>query len=219
MLDWVYTALGRFNTKELKAAAREGRHFAKELTDEALPMALFAQRYYDGSPDVSITHVVGRQKYDATVEDRRANPSLIQFIETTVSDRDYMESLRMEMLNRDGSVPAYGEVRAEGRKGQRIVLEAKSIAENHDEIREQHIAAVIDVVNGKAAKKYPDNTALVVRVDDAVPFREEDDVAALDEVARSQLVSLLSGREFTVLALEGSQRLHLTYDLSGWDCE
>ena len=90
----------------MKAAAREGKFFAKELTDEALPMALFAHRYFDGSPDVLISHVIGNQQYDATVEDRRANASPIQYIETTVSDRDYTESLRMEILNRDGSVPA-----------------------------------------------------------------------------------------------------------------
>ena len=201
--------------EELKVAAREGKHFAKELTDEALPMALFVHRYYDGSLDVSITHVVGNQKYDATVEDRRANPSPIQYIETTVSDRDYTESLRMEMLNRDGSVPAYGDVRVEGPKGRRTVLEARSMAVNHDEIRKQHIAAVIDVVNGKAAKRYPNNTALVVRIDDAGPFREDNDVVALDEVARDQVVPLLSGREFKVLALEGSRRVHLAYDLEG----
>ena len=214
MLDWVYAALERFNTKELKAEAREGKHFAKELTDEALPMALFAHRFYDGSPDVTIIHIVGNQQYDGTVEDRRENPSPIRYIETTVSDRDYTESLRMELLNRDGSVPAYGEVRAEGSKGRRTKLEADSMAQNHDKIREEHIAAVLDVVSGKAAKKYPDNTALVVRVDDAVPFREDDHVAALDEVARNQLVPLLTGREFAVLALEGSQRLHLVYELA-----
>ena len=215
MLDWVYAALGRFNNKALKAAAREGKFFAKELTDEALPMALFAQRYFDSSPDVLISHVIGSQQYDATVEDRRANASPIQYIETTVSDRDYTESLRMEILNRDGSVPAYGDVQAEGPKGQRTLLKAKSMAVNHDKIRAKHIAAVIGVVKSKAAKSYPNNTALVVRIDDAGAFREDGDVAVLDNVARGALVPMLSGREFKVLALEGSQRIHLAYELEG----
>lgn len=215
MLDWVYAALGRFNNKALKAAAREGKFFAKELTDEALPMALFAQRYFDSSPDVLISHVIGSQQYDATVEDRRANASPIQYIETTVSDRDYTESLRMEILNRDGSVPAYGDVQAQGPKGQRTLLKAKSMAVNHDKIRAKHIAAVIVVVKSKAAKSYPNNTALVVRIDDAGAFREDGDVAILDNVARGALVPMLSGREFKVLALEGSQRIHLAYELEG----
>ena len=153
MLDWVYAALERLNTRELKTEAREGNHFAKELTDEALPMALFAQRYYDGSADVTIIHVVGNQQYDGTVEDRRENPSPIRYIETTVSDRDYTESLRMELLNRDGSVPAYGEVRAEGSKGRRTKLEADSMAQNHDKIREEHITT---------KQQWPPHGAIVV---------------------------------------------------------
>lgn len=42
MLDWVDAAHGRFNTKDLKAQARDGKHFANELIHEARPMALFA---------------------------------------------------------------------------------------------------------------------------------------------------------------------------------
>ena len=160
MLDWVNEALGRFNSKELKAEAREGKNFAKELTDEALPIALFAKGYYEASADVTITHVIGSQQYDATVEDRRQKPSAVAFIEATVSDRNYTEALRMEILNRDRSVAAYGEVQAEGRKGRRTKLEAKSMAVKHDDIRAQHIEAVIDAVGKKAKIKYPNNTAL-----------------------------------------------------------
>jgi len=213
MLDWVYEMLGRFNTKKLKAEARQGKHFAKELTDEALPLALFAQRYFDKSTDVKITHVIGSQQYDATVEDCRESPSTVKYIEVTVSDRNYAEALRMEALSRDGSVAAYGEVIAEGPKGRRTVLKAKGGALKHDDIRDEHITAIIDAVGKKAKIKYPDNTALVVRVDDATPFREDDDVAALDEVAQSTLIPMISGREFRVLALEGSMGLHLAYDL------
>lgn len=215
MLNWVHAALERFNTRQLRAAAREGKHFAKELTDEALPIALFAQRHYDASPDVTISHAVGSQQYDATVEDRRGDPSPIQYIETTVSDRDYTESLRMEILNRNGSVPAYGTIRAEGPKGRRTNLKAESAAVKHDEIRNSHIAAVIDALNSKAKKKYPDNTALVVRIDDAGPFREASDLAELDKAVRLRGLPLLSDREFVVLALVGSQGAHLLYELPG----
>jgi hypothetical protein len=52
-----------------------------------------------------------------------------------------------------------------------------------------------------------------VRVDDAVPFREEADVAELDGVARGVLLPLISGREFRVVALEGSRAVHLAYDI------
>lgn len=106
MLAWVYSAHERFRaTKELRAAAREGKFFAKELIHEALPIALFAHRYYGASHDVIITHVIGNQKYDAVVDDRRGAPSPVRHIEATVSDWSYMEALRMELLSREGHAP------------------------------------------------------------------------------------------------------------------
>lgn len=214
LLDWVNSALARFDTKELKAEAREGKHFAKELTDEALPIGLFAAKYFEASPDVTITQVIGSQQHDALVDDSREVPSTIKFIEVTVSDRDYTETLRMEILNRDGSVAAYGKVRAQGPKRKRAVLEAESIAMKHDDVRNQHIKAIIGAVANKAKIEYPEHTALVVRVDDAVPFREDADIAALDEVASAKLVPMVSGREFDLLAFVGSQGLCLSYELS-----
>lgn len=213
MLGWVESAISRFNTRELKAAAREGKYFAKELTEEALPIALFARRFYEASPDVTISHTLGNQQYDATVEDRRQTPAPVRYIEVTLSDHDYTESLRMEILSRDGSVAAYGPVRAKGAKGRRMFLEAESIAVNHDDIREKHVAAVVEAVKRKANKEYREGTALVVRIDDYTPFRSDDDLAALDRVARERLVPLLSGREFCVLSLDGSRAAHLAYNL------
>lgn len=214
ILDWVVAAHNRFTaTRELRSAAREGKFFAKELVEEAFPIALFAHRYYDASSDVEITLILGNQNYDATVEDRRTNSGPIKFIEATVSDWSYEEALRMELLNADRSAPAYGKIRAAGPRGRRTSIEAESIALNHDETREQHIAGVIAAVNRKADKTYPDGTALVVRVDDALPFRDEDDVSILDEVAQFHLFPLLSEREFRVLALEGTRSVHLAYEL------
>lgn len=214
MLGWVHAALARFNTKQLKAEAREGKHFAKELTDEALPIGLFARGYFSGSTEVLISHVVGSQQYDAKVEDRRRNPSTVRHIEATVSDRNYTEALRMEILNETGSVAAYGKVVAEGTKGKRTKLEAESIALKHDDIREHHLKAVVEAVAKKTKINYPEHTALVVRIDDAGPFRETDDVASLEGLANSTLIPMVKGREFDVLALVGSQGLCLCYDVS-----
>ena len=215
MLDWVQGTLRRFNTKQLKAEAREGKHFAKELADEALPIALFARSYYDNSPNVMITHVIGSQQFDAMVNDDRQAPSSIQHIEATVSDRNFTEALRMEILNKKGSVAAYGKVVAKGPKGKRSVLEAESIAVKHDDVHEQHLEAVAAAVAKKAKIEYPPHTALVVRVDDAGPFRGTDDVSALDELAQASLAPKIAGREFDVLALVGSQGLYLAYELTG----
>lgn len=214
MLGWVYAAHARFRaTKQLRAAAREGKFFAKELIQEALPIALFAHRYYNASPEVTISHVLGNQTYDALVADNRQSPAAATHIEATVSDWSYTEALRMEMLTRDGHAPGYGHVSAVGPRGNRTELRAELAAVRHEDLRAKHIAGVIAAVNRKAAITYPDGTALVVRVDDSVPFRNDDDVAELDHVARTILLPVVARREFRVLALEGSRAVHLAYDL------
>jgi hypothetical protein len=214
MLDWVRAAHHRFSeTKALRAAARAGKFFAKELVQEALPIAVFANRYFQGSPDVMITHIIGNQKYDAIVDDRRGSPSGVRYIEVTVSDWGYEEALRMEALDRDGYVAGYGKIIAEGSKGRRTKLEAEAIFIEHDDLREQHISGVIAAVNRKAENSYPDGTALVVRVDDSVPFRQDADVTELQRVGQDVFVPLLAGREFRLLALEGFHRVHLIFDL------
>src|SRR5882672_6406981 len=107
MLEWVDATSARFNTRALKAEARRGKHFAKELMEEARPMALFARRHYGAAADVLITHVLGNQHYDGTVEDQRATPDDIRYIEVT-GTRTYNDALRLEVLSRDGHAPLLG---------------------------------------------------------------------------------------------------------------
>lgn len=133
MLPWVYSAVDRFSaTKELRAAAREGKLLAKELIHEALPMALFAYRHFEASQRVIVRHILGNQSYDAIVEDSREHPGPVQYIEVTVSDWDYIEALRAELLNRDGHAPAYTEVTAAGPKTNRTELKAEARALRHE---------------------------------------------------------------------------------------
>jgi hypothetical protein len=202
MLAWVDEAHRRFNTKELKAQAREGKHFANELIHEARPMALFAHRHYGASPQVMITRVIGSQNYDGIVDDKRASPEPIRYLEATTTLKTYEDSLRMELLSKHGHVAAYGPVLAEG------------MAREHQAIRADHLALVQEVVARKAKKKYEPNTALIVAVDDSVPFSQKEDVAALDKLARETLVPMLQGSNFSLLALEGSNGLHMLYSVT-----
>lgn len=211
MLAWVDAAHGRFNTKDLRTQAREGKHFANELILEARPVALFAQRYFDASPEVIIRHVLGNQNYDGTVDDKRQNPSSVRCLEVTTTLKTYEDSLRMELLNKQGHVPAYGPVTAEGPRHKRVSIKAEGLAREHEAIRADHLKRVQDAVERKAKKGYEKNTALVVAVDDSVPFREVEDVKALDILARDVLVPTLKASNFSLLALEGSNGLHLCY--------
>ena len=99
MLAWVNAAAERFNaTTETKAAARLGRLGAKELWGEARPIALFAYRYFDASPQVTITHVIGNQNYDATVDDRREYPARVDHRSASLNQSSE-ESFHMKFLD------------------------------------------------------------------------------------------------------------------------
>jgi hypothetical protein len=211
MLSGVDAAHARFNTKELRVEAREGKHFSNELIHEARPMALFAYRYFGATPEVVIKHVIGSQNYDAMVEDKRERPEAIRYLEATTTLKTYEDSLRMEVLSEKGSVAAFGPVVAEGPRRQRISIKAPGIAREHTAIRADHLKLVEQVVERKAKKNYEPNTVLIVAVEDFVPFSQKEDVAALDALATSTLVPALRGTNFSLLALEGSNGLHLCY--------
>jgi hypothetical protein len=214
MLEWVDAAQRRFNTKELRAEARRGKHFAKELTEEARPMALFARRHYGAVADVVITHVLGNQHHDGTVNDRRSAPEDIQLVEVT-GTRTYEDALRMKVLSRDGHAPMLGPIeRVRHGKG-RGKVEAHGEAQQHEHIVGNYLPLVLRTAQSKAANPhYSPNTALVITVDDDMALREHADVAALDDLVRREIVPLLTQQSpFVLLALEGSSKLHLEYRL------
>jgi hypothetical protein len=211
MLAWVDAAHARFNTRELRAQARAGKHFANELVLEARPMALFAYRYFGASSQVMITHVVGNQNYDGIVDDKRSPPDTISYIEVTTTLKTYQDSLRMELLSKRGHVAAYGPVTAVGPRHKRVSISAEGMAREHQAIRSDHLKLVQEAVESKAKKKYQQNTVLVVAVDDSVPFSQKEDVVALDQLATTTLVPRLSGTNFSLLALEGTNGLHMLY--------
>jgi hypothetical protein len=214
MLAWVDAAHARFNTAELKAVFRAGKHFADELVLEARPMALFANRYYGASSQVVITHVLGNQNYDALVEDSRQQPESIRYLEVTTTLKTYEESLRMELLTKQGHVAAYGPVTAVGPRHKRVSIKAEGIAREHKAIRAEHLQRVQDAVGRKVKNRYERNTVLIVAVDDSVPFREQEDVQVLDKLAKEGLVPMLKATNFALLALEGGNVLHLCYPIA-----
>ena len=174
-------------------------------------MSLFTSRYYGATYQVIIKHVIGNQNYDGIVEDHRAKPDAIRFLEVTTTLRTYEDALRLEELTRSGHVAAYGRVTAIGPKYNRTAIVAEGIAHEHTKIRAEHLQLVEDAVRRKAKKQYQPDTALIIAVDDSVPFREEADVAVLRALAADTLVPLLATTNFSMLALEGSNHVHETF--------
>jgi hypothetical protein len=98
-----------------------------------------------------------------------------------------------------------------GPKHNRTAITARSIALEHSEIRDEHLQRVQTAVSKKASKHYEPNTALVVAIDDYVPFESDADGAVLDSLARSVLLPLLSATNIRLLALEGSKQTHRVF--------
>jgi hypothetical protein len=56
-------------------------------------------------------------------------------------------------------------------------------------------------------------TQLIIAIDDYVPFESKADCAALDSLARSVFVPLLSATNIRLLAFEGSKQTHVVYQV------
>lgn len=206
---WVDGAAASFDTKELVIAARRGQHYAKQLFEEARPIANFAQRHYASSPEVIISLVLGNQHYDATVNDRRATPEPIEFLEVT-GTRTYEDALRMELLSEEGSAPGTGSIYRDP-ETRKVV--ARLEAEDHDVIVGRQLALITAAVKAKAANpNYGERTALIVAVEDWTGLRDKEDKEDLANLAEARLAPLL--REcspFVFVSFEGWRGLHLEY--------
>lgn len=211
MGDWLAKMSDRFGSlpAEKIEAVRLRQLGAKHYFGEAVPIARFAIEYFQSSPAVTIEHVLGNQQFDARVTDTRDPPGPVKFIEVTESVDGASEALRMEKLNREGSTPAYGRIESDGPRHRRGAIRAESIAHSHNALREAELARIREVVTAKAAKQYPEGTALVVLADDMLPLRDDEDIQALDEFANAHLLPI--SKQFVVLAVVGGRRLYRVY--------
>jgi hypothetical protein len=116
-------------------------------------------------------------------------------------------------MNSQGHAPAYGPVTAVGPRHNRTAIVTESMALEHSSIVSEYLQRVRTAVSKKAGKHYEPNTALIVAIDDYLPFEREADVAALDAMVREDLVPLLAGTNFRLLALEGSKQTQLLYKI------
>lgn len=174
--SWVESRLDACGTtKAGKTALRLGKCLAKQLVEEAHPLSLFASRYFKDSDQVFITHVLGNQPYDATIDDQRADKAPFMYIEIALAHEGEDAHLRMCALERDGSVCPIGTVERTG-NGPRVQVEAKSGTVLFDE----EMGRIKTAIMKKADKtNYSAGTALVVGFDDRLVLRTDKDTGEL----------------------------------------
>ena len=117
MSKWVQQTLDKIAlTLEGRNQIRLRKGLLKELADEALPISLFAEKYFGDSRDIQIQHIIGSQTYDAKILYRNDVTPDINYIEVTQAREGEAEYLRMLKLQQDGAVPALGDVKKSGTK-------------------------------------------------------------------------------------------------------
>lgn len=199
-----------------KAEQYIGSTLKAKFYDEIYPLSAYVKREYSNSSGVIITHNLNNDNFDATVT-FKGLPSKV-FIEITRAKNGRDESLRMEVLARDGYVP-WGDAgpiaSVSGRKGtpNRVIKILPKVVDRTDELLAEHFLLVETTVKAKAGgRQYGRDFILLVIVDDHDHFLTDSDHAKLDSFVRNNL--LCTDLDFARLIIFGiSGKLHLSYNL------
>ena len=197
---------------EAKAYARSGKPLPKKLYDELFPLAIFVSREYRGRTDVRVQPHLGNDNFDATVTFSGQTEQAL-FIETTYAKDGYDESLRMEVLAKEGHVFLTGSVSKFGRRGaaDRVVTVSPQAASRAEQL-EEYLGLVHARLKAKANRRYGAHHVLLVAVDDYLPLAQDHDWPIVDQRARSWMADL--ALDFGRIVFVGvAERLLLSYSL------
>ena len=161
---------------------------AKQLVEEIYPLAIFAYKKYGEKKKVYIKPVIGNQNYDAILTDDSHSPPLVKYVEVTQSHEGETEYLRAFYLQKHGYVPLTGKIKKGGSKksGLRISaeLEAVPVIENAN----NELQRIVDAIERKESKRYPNNTCLVISFDDGYMFRRALDITEIDTRVKNKIL-------------------------------
>jgi len=197
---------------EAKIFARSGAQLPKKFYDELLPLALFVEHEFTTVPNAVVAPNLGNDNFDATVS--FGDGTDILYIEITRAKNGHDESMRDEVLTREGSVCLTGPIlKVEGRRGapDRIV-EVDDEAISHELLLRKNLSLVEAAVQAKTNRVYGNRHLLLLVVDDYLPFRMESDHRAIHSLITSSLLSFdLDFMRLVVLGISG--KLILSYQL------
>ncbi len=199
-------------TPAAKEYARSGASLPKKFYDEIYPLAMFVGRELNEVSDALVQPNLSNDNFDASIVFQGQHRKL--FIEITRAKDGYDESLRDEVLAREGHVSVTGPItKVSGRKGaSNREVEVQSGMVLLDEVFAKHLALVREVVMAKARRQYGRDFILLVVVDDYLPFRRESDQSKLHELVEGTLLSPdLDFARLVILGISG--KLLLSYRL------
>ncbi len=190
--SWVDSKIQEIGSSdEGKHAVRFKEGLLKELTEEALPLGIFCELYFDNSKDIMVTHIIGNQNYDATIDDNRDIKTDLEFLEITQAHEGEDAHLRMLKLEEAGHVNILGAVTKKGTKHTCITIVVENEAVEHSVTFDREAQRISDAAERKSVKQYPDNTGLIIICDDYIAFRDEADTNNLSEFVQSEVLHKL----------------------------
>jgi len=178
-------------TTEGKRAVRFREGLTKELVEEALPLGIFSERYFNSSDQVTVQHIIGNQSYDATIDDQRKAKTTLKYLEITQAHEGEDAHLRMLKLEEEGHVNSLGTVTKHGTKHTGITIEVENEAVEHAVTLSNELQRIRDAAERKSGKNYPDDTGLIIVCDDYIAFRDEA-IEKLKEHINNEVLPMLT---------------------------
>lgn len=157
----------------------------KPLVEEAFPLGLLCTSYFESDPKVTVKHVLGNQKFDAEIIDRRKNPAPFNLLEITQAHEGEDANTRMEFLLNNGYVCTTGKVQKSGTKHTGKYIRIDNEAADHEDLLNAELSLIRQAFNKKIKKNYGNNTGLLIVFDDFLAISKKvrvDDIIALKEV-------------------------------------
>ncbi|MGE0902637.1 MULTISPECIES: hypothetical protein [Dehalococcoides] len=180
------------STQEGLKAFRLQKGLLKKLTEEISPLAKFGEHKFGNTNQVLLKPVMGNQRYDAIVIDKRTAPATKTYIEVTQAHEgknDYWR--RRELFNKSYSF-AKAPVIKTG-KGKNIQVSIPPEATPVEEGVENELKRIVVAAEKKAGKDYPTNTSLIISFDDAELSEkrlEELSYPTIDDFVKKELLPL-----------------------------
>lgn len=197
---------------ETKAFSHSGALLAKKFHDEIFPLSRFVAHEYQMRSDILVQPNLSNDNFDAKIITNDGARSLVEYVEITCAKDGYDESLRMEVLLREGHVSITGPITVSGRRGssQRSVTVATEAA-FHTETLEKYLCVVEAAIEGKVSVQYGLRHTLLVAVDDYYALIQDSDWPLVEARVKAKLGRLQL--DFGRVVLSGlAGRLFLSFD-------
>ncbi len=176
---WLKEQYKKFDcSQSAKEYFRARKGLVKQLMEEVLPVFRYAESKYGLCTETTIQPVIGNQSFDALIY----NGIDKYKVEATVAIDGYQEHHRMNILNKEISVPAWGKIEIIGTKHTEHSYQFESIGVSNIDIYKTLVARITTAYNQKISKSYNGVKALIIGFEDFIGFNNPLEISAFKEM-------------------------------------